>query len=108
MSCAHIYLFSPHSTEQKVRGSSFFKLLSLFLSAKLSTIPSMAGGLIELNHGRPQPLQYVVSAAFLAAVYSDYLDAADTPGWYCGPNFYSAGVLRNFAQTQVSSLLAET
>ncbi|EHA8592571.1 hypothetical protein COCNU_contig69642079G000010 [Cocos nucifera] len=60
------------------------------------------GGLIELNHGRPQPLQYVVSAAFLAAVYSDYLDAADTPGWYCGPNFYSAGVLRNFAQTQYS------
>ena len=59
------------------------------------------GGLIQLNHGRPQPLQYVVNAAFLAALYSDYLDAADTPGWYCGPNFYSTDVLRKFAKTQV-------
>jgi len=54
-----------------------------------------------LNHGRPQPLQYVVNAAFLATVYSDYLDTADTPGWYCGPNFYSTDVLREFAKTQV-------
>ncbi|KAF9587167.1 hypothetical protein IFM89_039607 [Coptis chinensis] len=28
------------------------------------------GGLIQLNHGRPQPLQYVVNAAFLATLYS--------------------------------------
>ena len=61
----------------------------------------MAGGLIQLNHGRPQPLQYVVNAAFLATLFSDYLDAADTPGWYCGPNFYSTDVLRKFAETQV-------
>lgn len=61
----------------------------------------VAGGLIQLNHGRPQPLQYVVNAAFLATLYSDYLDAADTPGWYCGPNFYSTEVLREFAKTQV-------
>lgn len=60
-----------------------------------------AGGLIQLNHGRPQPLQYVVNAAFLATLYSDYLEAADTPGWYCGPNFYSTDVLREFAKTQV-------
>lgn len=59
------------------------------------------GGLIQLNHGRPQPLQYVVNAAFLATLFSDYLDAADTPGWYCGPNFYSTDVLRKFAETQV-------
>lgn len=61
----------------------------------------MTGGLIQLNHGRPQPLQYVVNAAFLATLFSDYLDAADTPGWYCGPNFYSTDVLRKFAETQV-------
>lgn len=61
----------------------------------------LSGGLIQLNHGRPQPLQYVVNAAFLATVFSDYLDAADTPGWYCGPNFYSTDVLRDFARTQV-------
>lgn len=64
-------------------------------------IISVAGGLIQLNHGRPQPLQYVVNAAFLATLYSDYLDAADTPGWYCGPNFYSSKELRKFAETQV-------
>lgn len=57
-----------------------------------------------MNHGRPQPLQYVVNAAFLATLYSDYLEAADTPGWYCGPNFYSTDVLREFAKTQVCIL----
>jgi endoglucanase len=60
-----------------------------------------AGGLIQLNHGRPQPLQYAVNAAFLASLYSDYLEAADTPGWYCGPNFYTTEVLRKFARSQV-------
>ncbi|KAJ0979156.1 hypothetical protein J5N97_014630 [Dioscorea zingiberensis] len=65
------------------------------------------GGLIQLNHGRPQPLQYVVNAAFLATVYSDYLDAADTPGWYCGPNFFSTDVLRNFAKTQIDYILGK-
>lgn len=59
--------------------------------------------MIQLNHGRPQPLQYVVNAAFLASLYSDYLEAADTPGWYCGPNFFPTGALRDFARTQVRS-----
>lgn len=54
-----------------------------------------------MNHGRPQPLQYVVNAAFLATLYSDYLEASDTPGWTCGPNFYTTDVLRRFARTQV-------
>lgn len=63
-----------------------------------------AGGLLELNHGAPQPLQYSVNAAFLATLYSDYLDAADTPGWYCGPNFYSTNELRQFARSQVMHL----
>ncbi|GAB2278280.1 hypothetical protein Dimus_012970 [Dionaea muscipula] len=65
------------------------------------------GGLIQLNHGRPQPLQYVVNAAFLAALYSDYLEAADTPGWYCGPNFFSTRVLRQFAKTQIDYILGK-
>ncbi|KAM5574156.1 endoglucanase 25-like [Rosa sericea] len=65
------------------------------------------GGLIQLNHGRPQPLQYVVNAAFLATLFSDYLDAADTPGWYCGPNFYSTDVLRDFAKFQVDYILGK-
>ena len=58
-----------------------------------------------LNHGDPQPLQYAANAAFLAALFSDYLDAADTPGWYCGPKFYSTDVLRDFARSQVYNML---
>uniref|UniRef100_A0A0D3A5W7 Endoglucanase n=1 Tax=Brassica oleracea var. oleracea TaxID=109376 RepID=A0A0D3A5W7_BRAOL len=65
------------------------------------------GGLIQLNHGEPQPLQYAATAAFLAALYSDYLDAADTPGWYCGPNFYSTHVLRDFARSQIDYILGK-
>lgn len=63
------------------------------------------GGLIQLNHGNPQPLQYVVNSAYLASVFSDYMEAADTPGWYCGPNFYSVDVLRTFAKTQMDYIL---
>ncbi|KAF1866650.1 hypothetical protein Lal_00018034 [Lupinus albus] len=63
------------------------------------------GGLIQLNHGRPQPLQYVVNAAFLATLYSDYLDATHTPGWYCGPNFFKTDTLRDFAKTQINYIL---
>ncbi|KAF7053974.1 hypothetical protein CFC21_061758 [Triticum aestivum] len=65
------------------------------------------GGLIQLNHGQPQPLQYVVNAAFLASLFSDYLEAADTPGWYCGPHFYSIEVLRSFARTQMEYILGK-
>uniref|UniRef100_A0A1D1Z359 Endoglucanase n=1 Tax=Anthurium amnicola TaxID=1678845 RepID=A0A1D1Z359_9ARAE len=65
------------------------------------------GGLIQLNHGRPQPLQYAVSAAFLASVFSDYMEGADTPGWYCGPNFYTTEVLRNFARSQIDYILGD-
>ncbi|KAK6143801.1 hypothetical protein DH2020_024149 [Rehmannia glutinosa] len=68
---------------------------------QLATTP---GGMIQLNHGAPQPLQYVVNAAFLATLFSDYMKAADTPGWYCGPHFYSTDVLREFAQTQSASI----
>ncbi|KAJ1427091.1 Six-hairpin glycosidase superfamily [Sesbania bispinosa] len=45
--------------------------------------------------------------AFLATLYSDYLDAADTPGWYCGPNFFSTDVLRDFAKTQIDYILGK-
>ncbi|GLU17481.1 hypothetical protein SLE2022_338470 [Rubroshorea leprosula] len=59
------------------------------------------GGLIQLNHGKLRPLQHVVNAAFLASLYSDYLDAAGTKGWFCGPNFFSTDILREFAKTQI-------
>ncbi|OAY71183.1 Endoglucanase 12 [Ananas comosus] len=63
------------------------------------------GGLIELNHGRPQPLQYAVNMAFLASLYADYMDATNVPGWYCGPNYFSADSLRSFAKSQVDYVL---
>ncbi|XP_042433532.1 endoglucanase 9-like [Zingiber officinale] len=72
-----------------------------------NTFNRTKGGLIQLNHGRPQPLQYVVNAAFLAALYSDYLEASDSPGWYCGPNFFPTGVLRDFARTQIDYILGK-
>ena len=78
-----------------------FKCVGYVLFCDHGDFGYYTGGLIQLNHGRPQPLQYVVNAAFLATLYSDYLDAADTPGWYCGPKFYSTDVLREFAKTQV-------
>ena len=65
------------------------------------------GGLIQLNHGKPQPLQYVVNAAFLAALYSDYLEAADIPGWYCGPTFFPTEALRSFSRSQINYILGK-
>lgn len=60
-----------------------------------------AGGMIELNHGGPQNLQYTVNAAFLATVFADYLNATGVPGWYCGQNFMPISVLKDFATSQV-------
>ncbi|RZC63900.1 hypothetical protein C5167_025650 [Papaver somniferum] len=90
--------------------STFHNQTSIIMCSYLPVFTSFnrtKGGLIQLNHGAPQPLQYVVNAAFLATLYADYLEAADTPGWYCGPNFYSTKVLRDFAKTQVNYILGK-
>ncbi|KAI6698965.1 hypothetical protein NL676_019084 [Syzygium grande] len=63
------------------------------------------GGMIELNHGQPQPLQYVANAAFLASLYVDYMNATGVPGWTCGPNFISSDTLRSFATSQINYIL---
>ncbi|GMI98869.1 DEFECTIVE CYTOKINESIS, glycosyl hydrolase 9A1, KORRIGAN, RADIALLY SWOLLEN 2 [Hibiscus trionum] len=63
------------------------------------------GGLIELNHGKPKPLQYVVNAAFLAALYADYLEATLTPGSQCGAKFYPTEAFRDFARSQINYIL---
>ncbi|RZC59682.1 hypothetical protein C5167_006997 [Papaver somniferum] len=65
------------------------------------------GGLIQLNRGAPQPLQFVVQAAFLATLYADYLDAAGIPGWYCGLNFYTTQVMHDFSKTQIDYILGK-
>jgi endoglucanase len=59
------------------------------------------GGLELFNHGGGQDLQYAVANSFLAALYADYMEAVNVPGWYCGPNFMTTNVLREFAKSQV-------
>lgn len=70
-------------------------------------VANFAGGMIELNHGRAQNLQYVANAAFLASVFADYLNASGTPGWYCGPTFYKINVLKDFATSQIKYILGD-
>lgn len=55
----------------------------------------------QLNHGRPQPLQFVANAAFLASLFVDYLNATSVPGFMCGPTFIPLDDLRSFATSQV-------
>ncbi|KAL6565306.1 hypothetical protein OROGR_002257 [Orobanche gracilis] len=62
------------------------------------------GGMIILNHGRAENLQYVANAAFLASVFADYLNATGVPGWNCGPEFFRLRVLKEFTTSQMNSL----
>lgn len=59
------------------------------------------GRLIELNHGDIWPLQHAANAAFLAALYRDYLDVAGILRWNCGTSFYHTQVLHEFSKSQV-------
>lgn len=108
LSRLRLFLSPGYPYEEMLR--TFHNQTSIIMCSYLPVFTSFnrtKGGLIQLNHGNPQPLQYVVNAAFLATLFSDYLDAADTPGWYCGPNFYSTDVLREFAKTQIDYILGK-
>ncbi|GAV81923.1 Glyco_hydro_9 domain-containing protein [Cephalotus follicularis] len=65
------------------------------------------GGLIQLNNGKLQDLQYVANAAFLASLFVDYMNATDVPGINCGPTFIPLDVLRSFATSQVDYILGK-
>ncbi|XP_042477846.1 endoglucanase 12-like [Macadamia integrifolia] len=65
------------------------------------------GGMIELNHGKPQPLQYVANTAFLASLYVDYMNASGVPGFFCGPNYVSSDKLHQFAVSQIEYILGK-
>ncbi|KAG5240068.1 endoglucanase [Salix suchowensis] len=65
------------------------------------------GGMIKLNQGRPQPLQFVANTAFLASLYVDYLNATGVPGLFCGPQFISPDLLRSFATSQINYILGD-
>ncbi|KAJ6726798.1 ENDOGLUCANASE [Salix purpurea] len=60
------------------------------------------GGMIKMNQGRPQPLQFVANTAFLASLYVDYLNATGVPGLFCDRQFISLDLLRSFATSQVA------
>ena len=78
------------------------------MKADLQNVNQCVGGLIELSEGRPQNLQYVVNAAFLASLYGDYLDGVNLPGWYCGATFIPLKTLRDFASSQVRNTNLQT
>ncbi|KAI3884370.1 hypothetical protein MKW92_039527 [Papaver armeniacum] len=63
------------------------------------------GGLIQLNDGGPKPLQYVVSAVYIAKVFADYLLAQNLHGWICGSSFIHVDELKDFATSQMQYIL---
>ncbi|CAH8307382.1 unnamed protein product [Eruca vesicaria subsp. sativa] len=66
-----------------------------------------SGGLIQLNMGKPRPLEYVAHASFLASLFADYLNSTGVPGWSCGPTFVSTQVLKDFAKSQIDYILGD-
>ncbi|XP_009127411.1 endoglucanase 7 [Brassica rapa] len=66
-----------------------------------------SGGLIQLNMGKPRPLEYVAHASFLASLFADYLNSTGVPGWYCGPTLVSTQVLKDFAKSQIDYILGD-
>ncbi|KAJ4761809.1 Endoglucanase [Rhynchospora pubera] len=101
-----IMLNPGYPYEESLLGYYNATQLTMCMSVrKFNTFNWTQGGLIQLNHGRPQPLQYAMNFAFLASLYADYLDAVNVPGFYCGPNYFSASNLRSFAKSQVDYVL---
>eukprot|EP00249_Psilotum_nudum_P001183 c13535_g1_i1 orf=316-2145(+) len=104
----HLFLSPGYPYEDVLK--SYYNGTNIMMCSYLPVYHSFnrtAGGLIELNHGKPSPLQYAASSSFLAAVYADYLTAADIPGWNCGPTFYASQALRNFSRSQINYILGD-
>ncbi|KAJ6317905.1 hypothetical protein OIU76_013452 [Salix suchowensis] len=85
-------MLSMYHKKTELNMCSYFQQFKVFNWTK--------GGMVQLNKGRPQPLQYVANAAFLASLYVDYLNATRVPGFNCGPKFISLDRLRSFATSQ--------
>ncbi|KAG4906844.1 hypothetical protein AAZX31_20G054000 [Glycine max] len=65
------------------------------------------GGLIQLNHGQPQSLQYAANAAFMASLFADYMLEIDVPGWQCGSTYFPISALKAFATSQIEYILGK-
>ncbi|XP_033146464.1 endoglucanase 21 isoform X2 [Brassica rapa] len=103
-----LFLSPGYPAEEVLR--KFHNQISIVMCSYLPSFNKFnrtKGGLIQLNNGDPQPLQYAANAAFLAALYGDYLEASDTRGWSCGPNVYFTNVLRDFSRSQVDYILGK-
>ncbi|CAM9001005.1 unnamed protein product [Rhodiola kirilowii] len=90
--------------------SQYHNLTGLTMCSYLREFPVFnwtQGGLIQLNHGQPQSLQYAAGAAFLASLYADYMNATGVPGWRCGPNYIPAKKLRDFATSQIDYIMGK-
>lgn len=103
-----ILLDAPYPYEEMLR--KYHHQIEEIMCSYLPVFPSFnrtKGGLIQLNHGRPRPLQYVVNAAFLAKLFSDYLDVLSGPGWDCGPQYNQIEELQNFSSSQIDYILGK-
>ncbi|RZC86832.1 hypothetical protein C5167_030178 [Papaver somniferum] len=101
-----IFLSPGYPYEDMLR--SYQNLTSLNMCSylkKYNVYNFTKGGLIQLNHGGPQNLQYVVNAAFIASLFVDYMNATGVPGWYCGTQYTGADELHKFATSQVDYIL---
>lgn len=103
-----IFLNPGYPYEESLRGYHNITGLNMCSYLKEYDVYNFTkGGLIQLNNGQLQTLQYVVNAAFLANLYADYMDATDVPGWYCGNNFFASETLRKFASSQLDYIMGD-
>ncbi|KAM3290304.1 endoglucanase 12-like [Capsicum chacoense] len=100
-----IFLHPGYPYEEML--SSYYNYTGLTMSSYLQRFRVFnftKGGLIQLNHWRGQPLQYVVNAAFLASLFVDYMNATGVPGWNCCPLFIPLENLHSFATSQACTI----
>lgn len=67
--------------------------------------PTTNAGLVQFTTKPGLRLEQATNAAFLASIFSDYMDAVDLHGWFCGSQFYPTSNLRNFAKSQLDYIL---
>ncbi|KDP28223.1 hypothetical protein JCGZ_13994 [Jatropha curcas] len=108
LSRMRIFLGYGYPYEEMLR--TFHKHTEEIMCSYLRVFPYFhrtKGGLILVNNRRPRPLQYIVNAAFMAILYSDYLDGKLVSGWQCGANFYTTETLRDLARKQINYILGK-
>ncbi|CAN0888903.1 Endoglucanase 25 [Linum grandiflorum] len=83
------------------------EIICSYMSYTPSNFRRTNGGLILLNGVKtPKPIHYAVNAAFLSALYGDYLASGATSGWQCGSG-RPVQDLRTFAANQVNYILGK-